>query len=73
VQDPPKFKSFGEQMMAIASAGMPGVRTHDPRLVMAAGPTGMNEGVGSEGGFLVQTDFQTALLDDLYAGGDCSS
>jgi hypothetical protein len=37
---------------------------------MAAGPTGMNEGVGSEGGFLVQTDFQTSLLDDLYAGGD---
>jgi hypothetical protein len=24
-KDPPKFKSFGEQMMAIASAGMPGV------------------------------------------------
>lgn len=70
VKDPPKFKSFGEQMMAIAAAGMPGVRTQDPRLVMAAGPTGMNEGIGSEGGFLVQTDFQTGLLDDLYAGGD---
>lgn len=68
--DPPKFKSLGEQMLAIAAAGMPGVRTQDPRLVMAAGPTGMNEGVGSEGGFLVQTDFQTGLLDDLYAGGD---
>lgn len=70
VLDPPKFKSLGEQMLAIAAAGMPGVRTQDPRLVMAAGPTGMNEGVGSEGGFLVQTDFQTSLLDDLYAGGD---
>lgn len=68
-QDPPKFKSLGEQMLAIASAGMPGGR-QDPRLVIAAGPTGMNEGVGSEGGFLVQTDFQNTLLDDLYAGGD---
>jgi HK97 family phage major capsid protein len=68
-QDPPKFKSLGEQMLAIASAGMPSGRV-DSRLVIAAGPTGMNEGVGSEGGFLVQTDFQNQLLDDLYAGGD---
>lgn len=64
-----KFNSFGEQMLAIARAGTPGASI-DNRLVPSAGPTGANEGVGSEGGFLVQTDFQTELLDDLYAGGD---
>lgn len=66
----PKFAGLGEQMMAIAAAGMPGNRQPDPRLVLAAGPTGMNESVGSEGGFLVQQDFQNQLLEDLYAGGD---
>lgn len=65
-----KFGSLGEQLMAIAAAGAPGARSQDRRLVMAAGPTGVNESVGSEGGFLVQSDFQTQLLDDLYVGGD---
>ncbi|MGR4927285.1 phage major capsid protein [Bradyrhizobium sp. CAR08] len=70
-KEPEKFGSFGEQMMAIARAGVPG-GSIDRRLVMtqSAGPTGVNESVGSEGGFLVQTDFQDQLLDDLYVGGD---
>lgn len=72
-KEPEKFKSFGEQLIAIARAGMPGKQSPDNRLVMAAGPTGMNESVGSEGGFLVQTDFQQALMDDLYANGDLLS
>ncbi|KGT73746.1 hypothetical protein MA20_43020 [Bradyrhizobium japonicum] len=61
-------------MMAIARAGIPN-STPDRRLVMvqSAGPTGVNESVGSEGGFLVQSDFQDQLLDDLYAGGDILS
>ncbi|MEY9383739.1 HK97 family phage major capsid protein [Bradyrhizobium japonicum] len=73
-QQPEKFGSFGEQMMAIARAGIPN-STPDRRLVMvqSAGPTGVNESVGSEGGFLVQSDFQDQLLDDLYAGGDILS
>ncbi|MCK1577808.1 phage major capsid protein [Bradyrhizobium sp. 174] len=70
-REPEKFGSFGEQMMAIARAAVPGGSV-DRRLVMSqvAGPTGINESVGSEGAFLVQSDFQDGLLDDLYAGGD---
>lgn len=67
--EPVKFRSLGEQMMAIAAAGTPN-SSRDSRLIMAAGPTGMSEGVGSDGGFLVQSDFVDGLLQNLYAGGD---
>lgn len=62
-----KFKSFGEQLKAVAQAGTPGGLV-DNRLI--SGPTGVNESVGSEGGFLVGTDFQSGLLEGLYANGD---
>lgn len=57
--------AFGNFLQAVASVtkGNP----PDPRLLMVpqsphAAASGMNTSVGSEGGFLVRTDFSTALL-----------
>lgn len=61
-EETPKFKSFGEQLMAIAKAGSPGGHI-DNRLMGAAG---LNESVGSEGGFLVQQDFATDLFSQAF-------
>lgn len=72
-----KFTSFGEQLGAIARASAPGVGSTewDRRLVsmfvpgQMAAPSGMNEGVPSEGGFLVQMDFASPILETLFAPG----
>jgi HK97 family phage major capsid protein len=60
------FTSLGQQMAAVFHAGQPG-GTVDPRLFNAA--SGLNESVPSEGGFLVQQDFATELLQDAIATG----
>lgn len=66
------FKSFGEQMVAAVQAGIPGRRV-DPRLVrvnqqmFAGSPSGMNESVGSEGGFFIQPDLLPGVIDPIYA------
>ena len=68
-----RFSSFGEQLAAVARAGRPGGTT-DPRLLnIRAAATGMNESVPSDGGFLVQQDFSTELLQDAFATGILSS
>lgn len=63
---PKRFRSFGEQMMAVMKAGTPGGPT-DLRLSTRA--TGLNEGTPSEGGFLVQTDFSADLIKRTYETG----
>jgi HK97 family phage major capsid protein len=69
-----RFASLGEQMMAVARAGNPDFRgAADPRLVLSAGPTGASEGIASDGGFLVQTDFSNELLQNTYEAGDIAS
>lgn len=73
-----RFSSLGEQMKAIVLAANPG-QVRDPRLKIVngtdvnAGPTGMNETIGADGGFLVQTDFQSELLQNIYKGGEVIS
>ena len=62
------FENLGDQLVAVAQAGKPGGRI-DPRLYDIQAATGLGETVPSEGGFLVQTDFQTALLEDVRATG----
>jgi HK97 family phage major capsid protein len=62
-----RFKSLGEQMLAVVNAGSP-ERKVDPRLFNAAA-SGLNETVGSDGGFLVQQDFTNDLLQDLIKTG----
>ena len=65
VKDKEKFRTIGEQMSAVMRAGMPGGHI-DPRLYNA---TGLNETTPSDGGFLVQTDFSSELLQQVYQTG----
>lgn len=74
---PEAFRSLGDQLQAIASAGMPGVGTSewDRRLVDIYTPgtrgaaSGMSEGAPSDGGFMVQMDFAAPMLDTMFAPG----
>jgi HK97 family phage major capsid protein len=65
VKDKEKFRTIGEQMSAVMRAGMPGGHI-DPRLYNA---TGLNETTPSDGGFLVQTDFSSELLQEVFQTG----
>lgn len=55
------WESMGHFLQAVAAAGTPGGRI-DPRLY-ADLPSGMSSGAPSDGGFLVRTEFSTALLE----------
>jgi len=66
-----KFGSFGEQMAAVMKAGLPGGYI-DPRLRIQ-GATGLNETTSADGGFLVQQDFSTALLNQVFETGILAS
>ena len=57
--DENRFRSFGEQLLAIRDCESPGGHK-DERLFTRA--TGLSEGVGTDGGFLIQSDFSTQLL-----------
>jgi len=57
------FASFGEQVKAIIKAETPG-GAMDPRLKAAA--SGMNETVGAEGGYLVQSDFSQEMIKRAF-------
>jgi len=58
----PGFRSFGEQLMAVATAYRSDLRSVDPRLNVQAAAAGLNESIGADGGFLVQQDFTTEIL-----------
>lgn len=62
-----KFPSFGEQLHAVYNAAKPERSTIDTRLFNEA--SGADEGVPSDGGFLVQTDFASGLLLKTYETG----
>ena len=66
VKDVRPFKSFGEQLHAIVKASDKNNPEVDRRLYEVKAPSGLNETVTSDGGFLVQTDFSTALLERMY-------
>lgn len=60
--DERKWKGFGEFLKAVADAGRGnGI---DNRLFMDAA-TGNNVGIGADGGFLVEKEFRTELLDAM--------
>jgi HK97 family phage major capsid protein len=65
------FKTFGEQLRAIARYDMTRGVDSDPRLVRA--PTGAGEIDPSAGGFLVQTDFSMAVFMRAYEMGEILS
>ena len=60
------FESLGEMLVSVRSAARQGGR-YDPRLASRA--SGMNEGLGSDGGFLVQTDQSSKLLETVWGDG----
>jgi HK97 family phage major capsid protein len=69
-KEPEKFTSFGEQAIAIVHASRAGGYV-DPRLIpegagVGAAVSGLSEGIPADGGFLVQTDFQSALMTRLH-------
>jgi len=70
--NPPKWKNNGEFLDAVRLAAAPD-RQVDNRLLDIKNQSGMNEGVGSEGGFLVETDHSKELLKRTYELGALSS
>lgn len=70
VDAPKPFASLGEQLAAVAKAALHPHAAVDPRLgKINAAAAGANELVGSEGGFLVQSDFQADLLTLVHDTG----
>lgn len=67
-----RFSSFGEQLAAVMQAALPGGHV-DPRLLNVRAATGLNETVPSEGGFLVQQDFSSTLLQEVFQTGILAS
>jgi HK97 family phage major capsid protein len=74
----PKFKTFGEMLQAVAEAGMnkgaAGYRAHPALKYQVFGIAeraiqGANTITPSEGGFLVQQDFSTMLMDMAHEVG----
>jgi len=63
------WRSFGEYLQAVKTAGMTQGARVDPRLKA----TGLSEGINSDGGFLVQTDFTAQLLRRTYETGVLAS
>lgn len=66
------WTSLGEQLAAVAQASRPGSRP-DPRLLETLAPSGASEQVPANGGFLVQTDFQTELLKKAHDASQIAS
>lgn len=62
-KDTPKFKSLGEQLMAVAQSETS--REFDPRLKA----TGLSEAIPSEGGYLVQQEFIDTLMEKVWQTG----
>ena len=62
------FAGFGEFLQAVRRSN-PETGVIDPRLHQRLAGTGSNETVGSEGGFLVTTDFSAELLKRSYDTG----
>ena len=69
--DEKKWKSYGEYLQAIVKAQSPNGSV-DPRIVRNA-PTGANEGITSEGGFLVDQQFVGELMDAMMSQSQVAS
>lgn len=65
------FKSLGEQLQAVVNASRPGGNV-DQRLVEFRA-TGLGESVATDGGFLVQKDYATELLKNVFDTGILAS
>ena len=72
VETPKPFRSFGEQLQAIAQFATRQVM-HPGLAAIQAAATGASEGSPSDGGFLVQSDFATEIREGITAGGEIMS
>lgn len=61
------FKHFGEFARAVRDACQPGKRPDDRLALIAKAASGMGENTGSDGGFLVPTEFVTKILERVYS------
>jgi HK97 family phage major capsid protein len=77
VEGPWKGETFGTFLQCVARAGISNNADLDERLVktleMERRVSGMGEGVGSEGAFLVGTDFSDQLLKSVHDTGQLVS
>lgn len=64
--EPEKFKTFGEQLMAVYKSKVTGIV--DNRLVTAK-QTGLEEGIDHMGGYLVQPEFMAGIMKRSYEMG----
>ena len=64
------WRSFGEYATALMTAYTPGHRVLDERLYIGAAATGMSQGTGADGGFLVPPVYSTKIWDGLNATAD---
>lgn len=65
-----KFRRVGEFYGAVARAAVTRGRDADPRLFETRSGQGINEAVGSDGGFLMQPEFANTLFERVYATGE---
>lgn len=63
------YRSLGDQLMAVARSAHNPHATDQGLLDIQAAGIGLNEGVDSAGGFLVQTDFTGELLERAHETG----
>ena len=63
-----RFPTLGHQLIAAVRAGTPGGQV-DPRLLNVRAATGLGETTPSDGGFLVQQDFSSELLQQVFQTG----
>lgn len=66
------FKNLGEQLYAIKNAAVTGIVDERLNRINAAA-LGGNEGIGSEGGFAVQTDIAGAMMETAAKAGEILS
>lgn len=59
------FRDIGEFGAAVFAAMNPSMRAHDERLEIGAAATGLNQGSGAEGGFLVPPEFSQQIWDGM--------
>jgi HK97 family phage major capsid protein len=65
------FDTFGQFAQAVMRSSMPGAEIDKKLLEIRA--TGLSEGVMSDGGFLVQTDFASELMKRTYETGQAAN
>lgn len=69
--DKPKFESLGEMLQAVAKQ-RPDMQIADPRLAIL-GASGASEGLGADGGFLVENELLGDMLTNVWENGDILS